>query len=105
MHHDPHYIELDLRLAVVKLLDKEDATSAEQNLCVAEQIMDICKNDEYLSELESLVPENIQTAGYMVQVRGSFDMLQTTKCVGFLVVEGKVKVSRSRSRSGGGASY
>lgn len=59
---------------MVNLLDSELSRKDHENAEVADRIMELIKDDQYLSE-QGLLPEELQTIGYMRGLRGAFDYL------------------------------
>ena len=58
----------------------ELAREENQNLDVARYVVNLTRDDEHLSE-KSILPEDLQTLGYMRSIREGFDFLGSVDAV------------------------
>ena len=80
------YVELQLRLDMVKKLGSPLESTVEQNEEKAKEIIALCEKDAYFKSPDSfLVPDKIHTLGFMEHCRDCLELLQTVDAVRSLV--------------------
>lgn len=74
---DPKVQQIHHRLQMIKLLADESVTSPQLNATIANQIVELSKDDAYFSE-SVILPESIQCINFMRIVRNSFESSRET---------------------------